>query len=300
MVKRLILTVGVSGSGKSTFAEELTETEGFVEINRDTIRFTQIVDNGGVKDWTKYKFTKAREDLVTAIQVEQFETAAREGKPIVVSDTNLNEKYINFWTKHAEKAGYTVELEYFDVTWKDAVARAANRPGGVDYSVLNRQFLAYWKMRGGFKAPEHKGNKPKAVIIDVDGTVASMNGRSPYDWDRVGEDNPRTEVIVMVRALIANGHYPIFLSGRSGVCYEATYQWILQNVMLNDNNFTLLMREPGSMRPDTEVKLEIYRDIVAPEWDVTIAIDDRPCIVRLWYTLGIKNVISVANPYHEF
>lgn len=40
-----------------------------------------------------------------------------------------------------------------------------------------------------------------AVIVDIDGTVALMDGRSPYDMTRVFEDKPNEPVIAVVRSL---------------------------------------------------------------------------------------------------
>lgn len=53
------LTVGCSGSGKSTHAKELKQLlPSVVEINRDEWRFTFFTN--GVQDWGLYKFTKDR------------------------------------------------------------------------------------------------------------------------------------------------------------------------------------------------------------------------------------------------
>ena len=35
-------------------------------------------------------------------------------------------------------------------------------------------------------------------IVDIDGTVAIMGDRSPFDWARVGEDLPKSPVITVV------------------------------------------------------------------------------------------------------
>lgn len=48
---KAIITVGISGSGKTTWAEQ---QEGFININRDDIRFDYFC--GGVRDWKLYSF----------------------------------------------------------------------------------------------------------------------------------------------------------------------------------------------------------------------------------------------------
>jgi hypothetical protein len=38
--------------------------------------------------------------------------------------------------------------------------------------------------------------KEKAIIVDVDGTLADMRGvRSPFEWDKVLQDKPHLDVI---------------------------------------------------------------------------------------------------------
>ena len=51
---------------------------------------------------------------------------------------------------------------------------------------------------------------PPAILVDIDGTVALMGARSPYDWHRVGEDTPNQAVIEAVRAMHAAGNAIVF------------------------------------------------------------------------------------------
>ena len=87
----LLCYVGCSGSGKSTAARELKQLlPNVVELNRDEWRFKLFTD--GVQDWSKYKFSKEKEDAVTAKLEELFYQAVANLSPIVVSNTNLNKK----------------------------------------------------------------------------------------------------------------------------------------------------------------------------------------------------------------
>ncbi len=55
----------------------------------------------------------------------------------------------------------------------------------------------------------------KALICDVDGTIAEINGRSYYDYNKVSTDIPREEIISMIKSWsIANKLQIIFMSGR--------------------------------------------------------------------------------------
>lgn len=292
-MNKAILTVGIPASGKSTFAKEHCRKTGALNINRDDIRFTLF----GYTDWSNYRCNKINERTVTDIQQSMARTAVLLGKDIVISDTNLSKKTRTFWENFFKQYGYTVEYKVFDVPLLEAYKRDSLRQNGVGQQVIYTMYQKYLEYTGRRTYQPNK-KLPEAVIVDVDGTVADMTGvRGPFEWDKVGQDAPRHEIIDMVSGLRARGMKIIFLSGRDGVCEDRTRKWLETNVGSFDAFF---IRNAGDQRKDTVIKEEIFWANVAPYYNVTTAIDDRPCIVRLWYELGIKNVVSVGNPYLEF
>ena len=57
---KIILTIGASCSGKTTWAEKFCgESDNFINLNRDDVRFELFTNN--VRDWTKYKFNKTKQ-----------------------------------------------------------------------------------------------------------------------------------------------------------------------------------------------------------------------------------------------
>ena len=84
----LILTVGCSGSGKSTYTEDFLKYHDAVNLNRDDVRFTLVSPNA--KGWGDYFFNDFNEGIVTKHIQAKFLEAVYEGKDIIVSDTNLN------------------------------------------------------------------------------------------------------------------------------------------------------------------------------------------------------------------
>lgn len=292
---KAIITVGIPTSGKTTFAKELIAKDGtYVNINRDDLR--RCIK--GDLDWRRYRFGRGDEELVTNLQISAIEAAAEAGRNVIISDTNLSEKIRNRLIRVLEGVGYEVEIKDFPITLKEAYARDAARPNGVGHEVIYSMYQR-WLKYSGRKVYKETSGKPYAVIVDVDGTVAKMGDRSPFDWSAVGIDTPRHEIIHMVMGLYGS-HRIIFLSGRDSVCRAETMVWLRRNVDPNLTEDRLFMRPEGSREPDTVVKERLFWEHVAPYYNVTTAIDDRPCMVRLWYELGIKNVISVANPYIEF
>ena len=115
---KAIICVGISASGKSTFAKELVE-QGWMDVNRDDLRFEMFCN--GTRDWSLYKFTKERENRVTQAQENMVDGASIMGMNVIVSDTNLNDKTRNFWIKRLTDLGYDVELKYFDIDLIEAL-----------------------------------------------------------------------------------------------------------------------------------------------------------------------------------
>lgn len=285
------ITRGISGSGKSTWTEEFLRNRiGWLEINRDNIRF-----KGGPIDWTKYKFTKAREQAVTDKANQLINYAAINGLNIICSDTNLNEDRLSDLIDQLETLDYEVEIKDFEITFEEAMKRDAQRSGGVGTSVLMRQ----WLQRYGKEPQPQESSLPPAYIFDIDGTIAKMQGRSPFEWHRVGEDKPVPHVIDVCVALWTQGNEIVFLSGRDGVCRPETEKWLKENIDIPENHWSLFMREAGNQEKDTTLKPRLFEEYIKGRYNVMAVFDDRPSVVRTWITQGIP-VFAVGNPWLEF
>lgn len=148
--------------------------------------------------------------------------------------------------------------------------------------------------------------KPKAFILDVDGTVAyhDLGMRGHYEYTKVKYDLPICPVIEVVN-ILADSLPPVVVSGRmdEGECRTDTEDWITRHVMLS--YFPLFMRQavlPSGKpdhRPDYIVKEEIYWNFIEPQWDIQFAIDDRLQVCRMWHSLKIP-VFRVGDPDANF
>lgn len=113
-----------------------------------------------------------------------------------------------------------------------------------------------------------------------------MEGRSPYDWARVGEDKPNVFVIAVLNALMEAGHEVGYVSGRMEQCRDQTLAWLLGHISGHSQMPLLWMREDDDSRPDEVVKLEIYERIAA-YYEVQGVFDDRAKVVAMWRSLGL-------------
>lgn len=288
---------GVSGSGKSTTVQELRKLGWkFVELNRDEWRFKLFTDNK--PDWSLYKFTKDREAKVTKKLNELFDYAVSQMLPVIVSNTNLNQKDHTYWKTKAEEAGYEFEVKYFDITLDEALKRDSKRGAlAVGREVLLQQWQKWLDITNARRYVPNT-SLPKTVVCDIDGTVAKMVGRSPYDWSRVGEDEPRVEIIKLVEGYTNSfADELVFVSGRDGSCYDLTHEWLSKHVW---RPFKLYMRAAGDMRKDSIVKEEIIFNQLEPQYNIVMWFDDRQAVVEKLMDLKIPNVINVAETYVRY
>jgi predicted kinase len=296
----LIVLCGISGSGKSTKVSQLRKAGlEFVELNRDEWRWK--LHTNDVPDWSKYKFTDKKEKAVNEKIEELFTKAVADMMPIIVSNTNLNLKDHNYWKQKALDAGYDFEVQYVDVTLEDALKRDRRRGAlSVGRDIIFEQWQKWLKITN-FRKYVPDVTKPLAVICDIDGCIATVDGRSHYDYSKVSTDLPREFIMDMVfYTASAYGAKIIFVSGRDDICYDDTKQWIQSTFIPKVGEGQLFMRKTEDKRNDRIVKQEIFWEHIADNYNVIAAFDDRPRVIRLWNDIGIPNVVSVQQGYHEF
>lgn len=126
----------------------------------------------------------------------------------------------------------------------------------------------------------------KAIICDIDGTLAHMQNRSPYDWDKVGDDVVDKTIKEILRTFYSTSEYDIILiSGRDDVCKQITERWLDKNYIFYDG---LYMRKHNDNRPDEAIKKEIYDKHIKDKYDVEFVLDDRNKVVKMWRGIGLK------------
>ena len=297
--RKMIITVGVSASGKTTWANQ---QEGFEIICRDTIRGVLFPEyhNGN------YKFTKAKENHVSEVTLNQWLIAVEHGSDVIIADTNLNPKYREMWKQRGEDADYVVEFKDFPITLEEAWKHDQKRG---TYSVGREVISRQWKLWLEYSSKNKyvaDTSKPQAILVDIDGTIADKGSRNPFDWGKVGEDKPRDFIIDLIYSYLErckeNDNYidVIFLSGRDSCCRYEALEWLQNQFATPKYNINLFMRKEGDMRKDTVVKEEFFWVNVANNYNVLAVFDDRPCVVEMWYDIGIPNVICVADQRNRF
>lgn len=284
---------GCPASGKTTWAK----TQKGTRINRDDIR-RDLFKFG---QWNEYKFTSAKENQVTEIQDSMLKKAAAKGVDVIDDNTNLNPKYFDKSVEQAKSLGFQVEIkDFFDVHLHQLLERNLHREFSVHEDVVHRMFRAQLEIQGRVINPTP--GLSECIIIDVDGTIADMGkgeswGRQPFDWHKVGHDRPRVNVCRFIKHIVGdrltsrNAPVPIFVSGRDGVCYDETREWIYQHIFpgyVSRDSVLLYMRDKDDMRADCEIKEELLRKHVLPTYNVSYCVDDRNQMTYHWRALGLE------------
>lgn len=298
MNQQLILTIGIPASGKDTWAREKQEASfnTYEIVNRDTIRAKDFTESGSIHD---YRYTKGKERKVTETQFLLAKLALDKGLSVIVSDTNLSQGTRDKWRAFAVANFLHVEYKVFYTPLHLCIKRNAKRDSFVPESVLIRMETKRREFLGEYVHDKtNEAGLPTCVIFDIDGTLAEMKGRSPYEWSKVGQDTPKEFVCNYLRLLYLQGETIFVFSGRDSVCRPETEKWLKDNNLSGYINH-LVMREAGSTTNDTIIKEQMFTEHVKGRYHVTHVFDDRHSVVNMWTSIGF-DVMDVGNRISDF
>lgn len=131
---KAIITVGISGSGKSTWASEfISGRPSWAVLERDQIRRSLLTPFS----WARWDWR--REDEVTRLWNRRVREYAKEGVNLVIADTNLTNRGRIIGT--LLDLGYDVTVKVFNTPVEVCIERDGRRPEGVRVgeAVIRRQ-----------------------------------------------------------------------------------------------------------------------------------------------------------------
>jgi predicted kinase len=276
MSRKVIVLKGLPASGKSTYAKNKIDSHPgqYKRVNKDDLR--AMLDNS--------YWSKGNEKFVLKVRDWLIIEGLNDGKNIFVDDTNLHPKHetaIRELIKNYNQqnnSNVTVEVKFFAIDLEEAIQRDLKRLNSVGEKVIKAMYYQFIAVKN--RQPRERNNSlPKAVIVDIDGTVADNITRSPFDFSRVLEDRPIENTIEVVKLLYQSAYKIIFVSGREDSCRKDTLTWLnLQQIPFTE----LLMRRQGDLRKDSIIKKEIFESEIQPKYDVAFVIDDRKQVKRMW------------------
>lgn len=295
-MRKIIYTLGLPASGKTTWAKNYVAThDNCKRVNKDDLR--AMMD----KSWSK-----ENEEFVLKIRDYIVEQALKSDKTIIVDDTGFAIKHEYRLREIAHDLDAEFEIKDFSgVSLDTCIERDKLRTATVGEDVIRKMYSQFFmgnfmkNRRVDFVPPETyvpMEDKPEAILVDVDGTLAEMHKgepgkRYPYDWKRVGEDDVHYIIADLVRMYDAEGVKIIIMSGRNSVCRKETEDWLeFHEIPYED----LFMRGLNDNRRDSIVKRELFEDHIKDNYNVLFVLDDRDQVVREWRKMGLR-VLQVAE-----
>lgn len=145
--------------------------------------------------------------------------------------------------------------------------------------------------------------KPKAIIVDLDGTLADDSARRPLydlpkrDWDHINDlsanDSPNRWCQEIVSCFANCGYEILFVTARNSKARSITKGWLDKNVSCQ---YKLWMRPEQDFRPDFIIKEDLYRLHIEPYFDVVFCVDDKSTVVEMWRKIGLVCLQCEENP----
>jgi hypothetical protein len=252
--------------------------------------------------------TFPQEKAVSFAQQTAAKSLLNAGVDVVIDDTNLRSKFVKMWL------GFDADVEFMDfpvtkeTAWSYDNRRETRGERAVGPQVIESFFDRFIGKDGVSLPPvptldaavnkftpySYTAGRPWAILVDIDGTLAHMGDRSPYDGTRVGEDT----VDEVVKALVQQQYdalcVVIVFSARDSRYRDVTYRWLVENEVPFD---MLVMRDEGDTRNDAIVKDEMFEAKVAGKYNVRFILDDRNRVVDMWRAKGIKTLQVAAGEF---
>lgn len=293
MKQKILILKGLPASGKSTYAKQLvgSEPNKWKRVNRDSLRLMFAEDFGDKNE----KFILQLRDMIIG-------KALDDGYNVIIDDLNISKKhYARIQSLFGKKADIEINDSFLSVPLDELIRRNSER--GEQEQVPEKVIRQLYEQHVSGVTKEMKGRMfknvakdknylpldpslPDAVIFDVDGTLALMNGRSPFDWTRVGEDLVNEPVARIAKDYIDNPDVKVFIvSGRDGSCFLDTKNWLTTYGL--DGYDGIMLREAGDGRKDSIIKEEIYRKEFEGKYNIIAVFDDRNQTVEKWRELGL-------------
>lgn len=296
---KITILIGIPASGKSTWSKDyIRNNADTVRVNRDDFRLML----------KSAQMTEPKiEDMITTLVDATITQSLLRKCNVLVDATNLKVGYIKSFV---EKFKYSADIDYrvFDISIEKALERDAKREATVGEAVIKKMYKDFKILMDSFDfqpvtktdrkhlTPNFESKLEDAVIFDIDGTLALMGKRGPFDWDDVYKDSINEIVSEQLAFHKSKGRKVLVVTGRDSVCRKVTEDWLDLHELDYDEMF---MRPKDDYRKDTAIKKEIYVNEIKDKYNVLAVYDDRLSVCKAWNDLGLY-VFTVNQGLHEF
>ena len=278
--------VGAPGSGKTTFARYFLRTEeNWIRLCRDDFRMMQFA---------AANMSNREEQLITEMIDASISTLLLKKSNVLIDATHCRKQYINHYIERFNHIA-DISLKLFDMDEATLAERCEKRFHAtgklIPRSVLKKFIEELEALKKEFDfAPRPKvdihvsanlqdANLPKAILCDLDGTLALICNRNPYDAARCYEDELNEPVANVLRSYYSNGYQILLISGREECFQEPTIRFLEKHSIAYNK---LWMRKSKDFRKDAIIKKEVFHAEVAGKYFIEFVLDDRNQVVDMW------------------
>lgn len=267
-MRRLIVLAGGGSPGRNAVANRLLEEEPgrYKRVNADELR--RMFD-GPDRSRADEEFARRQRDALILAVLEN-------GNDVLLEDSAFDREDEHH-LRRLVKGMATVEVR--------AAGEAPAHPSR-DVEPPRRERTGKPR-RAPRPAPQRYDpdpHLPPAVICDIDGTLALIGRRSPYDTARCEEDELNHVVAGILSSLVEPRPAVVLVSGREARFRPHTERWLARHDIEYDE---LHMRPTGDFRKDTLIKREIFEREIRHRFRVEFVLDDRNQVVEMWRSLGL-------------
>ena len=283
---QILILIGAPGSGKSAFARYFLRTEeNWMRLCRDDFRAMQF---------TTDNMSNHEERLIAEMTDAAIEKLLLKRCNVLIDATHCRKEYLNHYIERFNHLA-DISFKVFDVDYSTLAERCDKRfqntgkfiPRSVlkkfvkELEVLKKEFDFSPRPKVDIykSATAQDVSLPKAVICDLDGTLALIRNRNPYDATHCDEDELNVPVANLLRSFYDNGYKILLLSGRTERFHSPTVRFLEKHSV---SYHQLWMRKDNDSRKDATMKREIFDTEIAGKYFIELILDDRNQVVDMW------------------
>lgn len=295
-IKKIILTRGIPGSGKSTWAKAwVTEDpEHRIRLNWDDMR------NMMGPYWVPSREPINKHMLWAGLNMAAYCTRPYD---IVIDNMNLNSKdwkqyedWINNYNQslNSEETNtqYVLEFKDFFIPLEECIRRDAMRPNPIGEKTIKdiwrryKHFIQTTEVENVVNNLRQSTGKVPCIVVDMDSTMCFNTTKRPWYGDGAAEgmlkDVPNPGVVAVVKEL--QRKFPIIVvTGRDTTQATVTKQWLAKQGIIPTEFY---FRTEGDYRKGVEVKNELINQVLN-KYDIVAIFEDCEPIVKMFRDMGL-------------
>ena len=283
---QILILVGIPASGKSTFARYFIRTEeNWARLCRDDFRMMHF---------TYSNMSPREESLITDMLDASIEALLKKRSNVLIDATHCRAEYLEHYI---DKFNHLADISFkvFDTDVKEVAERCEkrNKETGkfISGSVLRKYQKELEELKKSFdfavrlktdqrvKTTLQNASLPKAIICDLDGTLALMDDRNPFDATHADKDDLNEPVANILKLYAKEGYQILLISGREDRFREPTISFLDKH---NIAYHHLWMRPSKDFRKDSMIKREIFDTEITGKYYIEFVLDDRDQVVEMW------------------